>query len=190
MIKNRRRGLSDIERKSKEDRIRMHLMHRIGECAAESLMAYLAFDGEVDLAPMLDDFEAQGGVIYLPRVRDKKCGIMDTIRMPYPWRDHIVTGAYGLSEPNSALPMSDTQAPRVILVPGVAFDLSGARIGFGGGYYDRFLSQVSTTALRIGVAFDLQIVDMLVCDDHDVRVQEVCTESGCQPVSEQCVSTS
>ena len=190
VIKNGRRRLSETERYSKESCIQMRLMHRIQECGTKSLMAYLAFDGEVDLAALLDDFQAQGGTIYLPRVRNKRLGIMDAICMPSPWRDHVVTGAYGIREPLPELPSASPLSPQTILVPGVAFDRTGARIGFGGGYYDRFLRQTSPAALLIGVAFDLQLIETLVCEDHDMRVNEVCSESGCLPASEQCVSVS
>jgi 5-formyltetrahydrofolate cyclo-ligase len=189
-IKTGRRALSIAERHDKEERIKIHILHRIEECGTRSLMGYLAFDGEVDLTALFDAFQVGGGLIYLPRVRDKRLGIMDVVCMPVPWRNHVVKGAYGINEPHPDLPSADPQAPQTVLVPGVAFDRSGGRIGFGGGYYDRFLPQTGAMALHIGVAFDLQLVENLLCDDHDVRVHEVCTESGCLPVSDQCLSAS
>jgi 5-formyltetrahydrofolate cyclo-ligase len=184
VIKNGRRRLPEAERWHKEGCIITHLMHRIKSCGVKSLMGYLAFDGEVSLATLLDDFQCSGGDLYLPRVLDKRLGIMETVLMPVPWEGHVVIGSYGISEPHPRLPPADPRVPEAVLVPGVAFDPTGARMGYGGGYYDRFLPQTSPTALLIGVAFDLQVVETLICDGHDFRVHEVCTESGCMRVSE------
>jgi 5-formyltetrahydrofolate cyclo-ligase len=64
----------------------------------------------------------------------------------------------------------------VILVPGVAFTRAGQRLGRGGGYYDRLLSALPAKAVRLGVCFELQIVDELPSEPHDMRVDGVVTE--------------
>ena len=65
-----------------------------------------------------------------------------------------------------------------MLVPGVAFDLDGRRLGYGGGYYDRLLPLLSPRAARVAGAFELQIVDRVPAAPHDVAVDAIVTESA------------
>lgn len=87
----------------------------------------------------------------------------------------LVDAAFGLREPDHELaPPADPRAADVIVVPGVAFDLEGGRLGMGGGYYDRFLAEVP--APRVGLAFEMQLVDKLPMSAHDQRVDLIVTE--------------
>ncbi|MYD55081.1 MAG: 5-formyltetrahydrofolate cyclo-ligase [Chloroflexi bacterium] len=87
----------------------------------------------------------------------------------------LVDAAFGLREPDHELaPPVDPGICDVIVVPGVAFDVEGGRLGMGGGYYDRFLAQVS--APIVGLAFEMQLVDRLPESDHDQRVDLIVTE--------------
>ena len=72
----------------------------------------------------------------------------------------------------------DPAAVDVVIVPGVAFTPDGARLGQGGGWYDRFLAKVRPDCTSIGVGFDLQVVDVLPTEPHDVRLDSIVTESG------------
>ena len=174
-----RRELSKTERETWETCIKTHIMHSLQRRGAGSVLGYLACDGEVNLDALLDVLEANGAAVFLPRVRDKSRRKRDAVLVPVPWRDYVVAGAYNIREPRPDLPPSNPALLEAVLVPGVAFCRNGTRIGFGGGFYDRYLPLLCPDALIIGVAFDLQIVDTLPCEDHDVRVHEVCSESGC-----------
>ena len=68
------------------------------------------------------------------------------------------------------------------MVPGVAFDLCGGRLGYGKGYYDRFLKR--TRAFRIGVCFSSQIVESVPMEDHDIPMQGLVSEKGWQWIEE------
>ena len=88
---------------------------------------------------------------------------------------HLVDAAFGLREPDPELaPPVDPEIANLIIVPGVAFDVEGGRLGMGGGYYDRFLAQVS--APIVGLAFEMQLVDRLPMSMHDQRVDVIATE--------------
>lgn len=87
----------------------------------------------------------------------------------------LVGSTFGLREPNPALAApTDPEAAGLIVAPGVAFTLSGGRLGMGGGYYDRFLSQVR--APIVGLAYEMQLVEALPLSAHDRRVDIVVTE--------------
>jgi 5-formyltetrahydrofolate cyclo-ligase len=79
-----------------------------------------------------------------------------------------------LREPGPDAPVVDPTGIDLAIVPGVAFDESGRRLGRGGGYYDRFLSTLSVTS--IGVAFELQLVPIVPAGSQDIRVKAIVTE--------------
>ena len=96
---------------------------------------------------------------------------------------HLKKGAYGISEPSPcaqglgepfATQLIDPAKIDLCIVPGLAFDLSGNRLGRGLGYYDRFLSRLPESAHKIGLAFKFQVLKRLpFCLPHDVRVDKV-----------------
>lgn len=93
----------------------------------------------------------------------------------------LVTGAYGILEPDPSWPLVAYGEVDMVVVPGLAFDHAGTRLGYGGGYYDRLLPDLraANPAVRlIGLAYGFQVVNALPRDPHDVAVDGVCTEPG------------
>jgi len=100
--------------------------------------------------------------------------------------DSLRKSTFGMLEPDPEIcPLIDEQTIELAIIPGVAFDpTTGARLGRGGGFYDRLLSAPGFRATRIGAAFDLQLVDGLPTEPHDQRVDYIVTESGITPTPE------
>lgn len=97
--------------------------------------------------------------------------------------EQLIPGQFGVLEPKPELRRHHRHGiePRdldLVLVPGVAFDRSGNRIGHGQGYYDRFLSEVPRSTLLVGLAYDCQVYPQLVAEPHDVCLDRVVTQSG------------
>lgn len=92
------------------------------------------------------------------------------------WTVDVVAGASLIREPRKVLPEADPTELDVVIVPGLAFDLHGRRLGRGGGYYDRLLPRLRPQAVKIGVAWEVQIVDEVPTDAHDQRMDVVVTE--------------
>jgi 5-formyltetrahydrofolate cyclo-ligase len=90
--------------------------------------------------------------------------------------DRLVRHRFGMLEPDPDLPEIGPGEIDIVLVPGVAFDWRGGRMGFGGGYYDRFLP--TTPALRVGVTYDSCLVDTLPCAEHDQPMDWIVTPDG------------
>ncbi len=91
------------------------------------------------------------------------------------WAHDLVPGKHGIDQPAPDCPDLPTEQIDVILVPGIAFDSTCARLGRGAGFYDRFLADPRVRAAKIGVAFDEQIVDAVPMDRWDVRLDAVVT---------------
>jgi len=141
---------------------------------ARSVMLYLPARGEVDTWPLLDHFWQRGCEILLPRCRDNTPGIMDAYAVTS--REDLGPGCFGLIEPRADLarPVPAPQ-PEVILVPALAYDRRGFRLGFGGGYYDRFLPLLTVRPLLIGPAYAFQVLERLPFEPWDQPVDLVVT---------------
>lgn len=90
--------------------------------------------------------------------------------------DQRTAGAFGILEPCNVTEDHSLTAVDLIVVPGVAFDLQGHRIGFGKGYYDRCLSQLPKHGTLVGLCHDFQLLDKIPAEGHDIRMQYVVTD--------------
>jgi 5-formyltetrahydrofolate cyclo-ligase len=132
---------------------------------ARQVLTYLAFRNELNLCSLIDRLP---GIRWAaPRVHQG--GI---VLHPYD-PDRLVRHRFGMLEPAPDLPVIAPQEIDLVLVPGVGFDRHGGRIGFGGGYYDRFLP--TTPALRVGIAYDLCLAESLPVTEYDQRMDWVVT---------------
>lgn len=137
---------------------------------ASDLYCYIDFNHEVGTAAMIEEAWRRKKRVWVPRVNGEEMEffLLDSFADLHP-------GAYGIREPDS-LKHPDT-SDGFMIVPGVAFDRKRNRIGYGKGYYDRYLKM--HPALRTAaVAFDLQIVDRIEAEEQDIRPDLLVTESG------------
>lgn len=113
--------------------------------------------------------EAGKRVAY-PRIDGHGLEFIDVAEM-----GELCPGAFGILEPcgSRVVPLS---ALELVVVPGVAFDLDGFRLGYGKGFYDRVLSGCEQRALLVGLCYELQLLDALPVESHDVRMDLVATE--------------
>jgi 5,10-methenyltetrahydrofolate synthetase len=150
------------------DRLRARLTSLSPRLSALTVMTYWPLPDEVDVRPLSDWLLQQGATVLLPKVVDDEH--MELRR--YTSRDDLTEGAFHIMEPVGA-PFTDYGQISVVLVPGVAFDAAGHRLGRGRGYYDRFLARLGTGTLFLGVCFPFQRVAAVPADAHDVAVHEV-----------------
>ncbi len=144
--------------------------------SATEILAYLPIRNEVDAGFAARLALSLGKRLLLPRCRPGSPGVMDlgcVTRL-----DDLEPGSFGILEPcPDACRPAEAFSPDVILVPGLAFDPTGARLGYGGGYYDRLLSLPTTAGtFVVGLAYDFQIVPRLPREAWDKPVDAVVTE--------------
>jgi 5-formyltetrahydrofolate cyclo-ligase len=137
------------------------------------------FPGEVDLAGFIAAM-LRNRRVYLPRVSG--AGIMNFVRIDGDWASGLERLSSGLVQPRVGYGVEwSPEMPEraLVVVPGLAFDGRGRRLGRGGGYYDRFLSWESMQkAIKVGVCFSVQMVSEVPVDRHDVLMDWVCDERG------------
>ena len=136
-------------------------------CQFSIILAYWPLPDEVDITPLIDRLVAQGHTILLPKVTGE--GTMELRR--YTSRDDMAEGAFHIQEPVGE-PFADFDQISVALVPGMAFDAAGHRLGRGKGYYDRFLA-AHPGIHKIGVCFPFQRVAEVPSEEHDIMMDEV-----------------
>lgn len=136
---------------------------------AHTVLGYASTRSEVATDGLLSALRARGVTILLPKVT--ALGALAAI--PFTGDASLVPGFAGIREPvGEPVPAS---AADVVLVPGIAFDARGGRIGYGGGFYDRLLDEL--TAPLVGLAFDVQVVDEVPAEPHDRGMTVVVTET-------------
>jgi 5-formyltetrahydrofolate cyclo-ligase len=141
---------------------------------ARTVAAYAAIGAEADPAAAVAAARASGARLVWPRLVPGARLLSFAACAP----EELVAGGRGTRSPPEGAPEVAPGDIDCVLVPGVAFDAQGGRLGRGGGYYDATLAALPPTALRLGVAFDLQLVPRIPGEPHDVEVEAVVTESG------------
>ena len=134
-------------------------------------MAYAALPGEPDLSPVLREILSSGRRLALPRCEGEE--IVPRLVSGL-WQ--LSPGTYGIPEPGGDCPLVRPEEIGLLLVPGLSFDRDGFRLGQGGGYYDRFLTQ--TRGFRLGVCHEWELLPAVPREAHDERVNAVLTGNG------------
>lgn len=177
---------SDLRRKLKKERgqvpkgkrelwnqaIFEHLVQHPVYTKANKLMTYLSFGWEIDTWSLVEHALGQGKEVYVPVVQSNPKGL--TARR-YTSREALTPAVYGILEPGSEAPAILPEKLDLVIVPGLAFSHQGFRIGYGGGYYDRFLA--STPAATVGLVYQSFVGDVPV-DPWDRPVDHLVSEEG------------
>jgi len=170
-----REALPDAARAEASRAIAQRIAALDSYARARCVILTLPYRSEWNARLLLEDALAAGKRVGAPRV-DTRARMLRAFAIGDPARD-IEAGYRGIPEPRADCPQIALADVDWVLVPGVAFDTAGRRLGYGGGYYDRLLPLVSATAPRVAGAFDLQLVDAVPAAAHDISVDCVVTET-------------
>jgi len=132
---------------------------------------YRSFRSEVLTDEILAAGLREGKELFFPKVGCGKRGL-DFLRVS--GEADFSAGAFKIEEPHVGSPLGDLAMLDLIVVPGVAFDMRGNRLGYGKGYYDMTLRRVKCCV--VALAFEFQVVDSIVSEPHDVGVHKIVTE--------------
>ncbi|MDD3346060.1 MAG: 5-formyltetrahydrofolate cyclo-ligase [Candidatus Omnitrophica bacterium] len=159
----------EADRNRKSSIIQSKLLRNRVFKKARTVMFYVAFGGEVNTEGMIREAKKTGKLICVPVCKKDK-----TIMQPAILEDQskLKKGPYGVLEPVSG-GLLDPEDVDLVIVPGLAFDKHGNRLGRGKGCYDRFLSALSGSTRSIGLAFDFQVFPAVPTTKHDVSVNQV-----------------
>jgi 5-formyltetrahydrofolate cyclo-ligase len=139
---------------------------------ARTIAFYSPVHNEVSTVQLLRDALANRRTIVMPRVAGKAL-VFQLIHS----LDDLAPGSFGILEPKTETEPIAMHQLDLIVLPGVAFDRRGHRLGYGKGYYDRALSAAGNQAKRVGLAYDFQLVEQLPVFEHDMQLDLLATET-------------
>lgn len=170
-----RQALSHSEWQTKSEalceQIRFYLESTSSIPAGGTILSYFHFRQEPNLDPLFQLNDYRWGV---PRCVDKELSWHF-----WQWGDPVVKGTFGIREPSEETPLCPPENVDLILVPAVACDAQGYRLGYGGGFYDRLFEQPQWRQIpKVGIVFDDLLVSEVPADPWDIALDGVCTDWG------------
>jgi len=176
-LRRQRCDIDGEKRARYDDSIRRHLQELIRQRNIRSLAGYWPFNGEPDLVPLFRQLLDAGCEMALPVVSAEQHGVMTFCRWQ---RDMpLARNRFGIFEPPASAELNISSF-QLLIMPLVAYDRSGNRLGMGAGYYDRHLEALrdSPLPLRVGVAYSLQEVEALEKNEWDIHLHGIVNERG------------
>lgn len=164
---------------SKEIKVRLDENIYINVCnstifkRAKNIFIYVSLDYEVDTKEIINKAFSLGKNVSVPKVISKSKGMVAvTIKS----LSQLSLGKYNILEPYTDNNIANANDFDLIIVPGLAFDKKGGRLGYGGGFYDRYLKTCSSTCNIIALAYSFQIIDQVPMDINDAKINNIITE--------------
>ncbi|MDY7007175.1 MAG: 5-formyltetrahydrofolate cyclo-ligase [Cyanobacteriota bacterium] len=174
----KRQSMSEKEWREKSDRLCHHLQNYSLFQKAQTVLAYFSFRQEVDLSLLFTNNRENS------TVSNKNWGFPRCVKKTLSWHiwqpeNYLQKGTYGILEPESNAPLLHSSEVDLILIPAVACDVNGYRLGYGSGFYDRMLSSEEWASKpTIGIVFEFAYLQQLPIDPWDRPLSAVCTENG------------
>ena len=176
VIRDRRMNLSDDILSGCDKELSSYLEEFIRDEMGRSLgditvASYMPFRGEISTKTFCSKVLASGGVLLMPRLEDNEIVFHKVSSL----EEGFEIGSFGISEPKAELPVFDVNKADIVIVPGIAYNDEGIRLGQGGGYYDRLFERLGgdspdRKALIIGVCYDFQLMSSIPVDEWDMAV--------------------
>lgn len=142
--------------------------------AARTIGAYMALRGEPATQVLCQAVLDAGKTLVLPRISSAQTLNLHRVSQ----LDQLEASTKGILEPRADTPTVSPASLDILLIPGLAFDQQGHRLGQGGGFYDRLLASLPATTWRLGHAHAFQLLPLLPTEPHDAKVHAVVTPQG------------
>lgn len=161
------------EKTKKDDSIKHSLMNMKDYCKCKKIFIYIGFGSEINTLKFITEFLKEGKEVYVPKVykdtKEIKAIEISSLEGLYP-------SSYGILEPINDNEIENKEDIDLVVVPGVAFDRDGGRVGYGGGYYDKYLATLNKDVPKIALAYDFQVVNEVPTEGHDINIDCIITD--------------
>lgn len=176
-ILDKRKKIDVTEKEKMDERILETVYSSEYYKLAKNIFVYISFDTEINTRDFIKESLNNNKRIYVPRT-EIKTRLMDAVEIKS--LDNLSESSYGIPEPSINDPYIDPNELDLIIVPGVAFDRRGGRVGYGAGFYDRYFKKVNKDNIKritkLALAYDFQVLDKVPTSYHDVPVDYIITE--------------
>jgi 5-formyltetrahydrofolate cyclo-ligase len=174
MIKEKKAALTPEQIRSYSEKVCRILIEQDFYKQAKVIFPYVAYNQEIRTETLIEDAWRQGKIVAVPKVVGEN---MVFLRLDS--FDQLEIGYCNIPEPVSGEPVQAKQI--LMLMPGLAFDRDFNRIGYGGGFYDRYLDQMQDCEIfKVSFAYDFQLVASLPVEEHDYKIDALVTAEGCR----------
>lgn len=170
-----RDGLSETERVNYSRRITDTILQMPMIIQADTVLAFAGYKSEVQTLELIQQLLSHGKKVYLPKVTDEEMDFYRIERL-----EDLEAGYKGIPEPGKVCMevfCESVYDKTVMLMPGAVFGMDGSRIGYGKGYYDRFLAKCDIMN-RIALCFSFQLLEHIPSNAHDKKASVIVTEKG------------
>ena len=166
LVRAKKRAMTEEQIREKSEALARQLFATEEYCSARSIYGYLPYNQEVRTVPMLEQALRDGKRVAVPKCYGDE--------MRFIWMEdlsRVEKGYAGIPEPIADGPVAD-DAEALVLMPGLAFDKEGHRIGYGGGFYDKFLAREEKHP-KVALCYDFQVFDRLETEEFDIPVEKL-----------------
>jgi 5-formyltetrahydrofolate cyclo-ligase len=173
IMQNLRDALSSEERSIRDSIIRDKFFKSVNYKNAQTIFIYVSCKSEVDTHEIIKKALLDNKSICVPKVISLKEG-MEAISIKS--FNDLRTGKFGILEPVSSERKLESSKIDMVVIPGLAFDWEGGRLGYGGGFYDRFLVGIKNEIPKIGLAYSFQIIGEVFMNENDSYINRIITD--------------
>ena len=176
-ILTKRKNIDIVEKEKMDKKIFDKFFESKYYREAKNIFIYISYDSEINTKEIINKALKDNKKVYVPRT-EFKTRLMDAVEIKS--LDNLVESEYGILEPSLEEPHINPNELDLIVVPGVAFDRNGGRMGYGAGFYDRYFKKISKDNIKkiekLALAYDFQILDKIPMNEQDVPVSYIITE--------------
>lgn len=140
---------------------------------SNNIFIYVGFSSEINTSIYIKEFLNDGKKIYVPRIKTGT-RIMEAVEISE--IEELKANSFGIIEPSNEKQGVNKKIIDLIILPGVAFHENGGRLGYGGGYYDRFLEDDSEEVIKVVLAYEFQMVKFIPLQEHDIKSNYIITD--------------
>jgi 5-formyltetrahydrofolate cyclo-ligase len=166
----KRNSLSKSEKKMKDGSIYNQVINDPDYKSADSVFLFMSFGSEINTKPIIQHALDHNKRVFLPKVVGKNLELFEIKNF-----ENLERSKYGILEPNAYCQKIHNCGIDFILMPGLAFDPTGGRVGYGGGFYDRYISNIPNyqEIPKVAIAYSFQIIDKVPMDKYDIPVDRI-----------------
>jgi len=177
-ILDERKNINIVEKEEMDNKILDKLYESEYYRKSKKIFIYISYDSEINTKGIINKALEDNKKVYVPRTEFKN-RLMDAVEIMS--LDNLVESDFGILEPSIKEPHIDPNELDLIVVPGVAFDKQGGRVGYGAGFYDRYFNKISEDnvgrIIKLALAYEFQTLDKVPMNDKDIPVDFIITEN-------------
>ena len=172
--KKKRDNMDSLIKEKLDQKIYENLIKSNAYVNSNLIFIYVSMKNEVDTHRIIKWSIENGKKVCVPKVISKKDGMEAVLIESF---SDLAPGQYGIFEPKEDKVVVNPEDVDLVITPGLAFDMSGGRLGYGGGFYDRFLKYTSKYCIKAGVAYSFQLENKIPTGSEDIPVDIIVTEN-------------